>query len=152
MAELSVTAVLAVRGHAVDSRTVAENTSGVPPRRIVIVCHAGKAVCTRLSRTSDESGRASAAGGGTLGSGDPLLREPAALSVGAGVPVRVAMSVPPQRNEIGTAVSVRIINTGADHRPMTLCQLNSRAFAAEFWRNQMTGETARHDQLRGIHR
>jgi hypothetical protein len=91
-----------------------------------MVCQPGTASLVATRRTLSATGWAPAVGGGrsAVGIGVPLLCGPDA---GSGVPVSVYRKLPAQRNEIGIAVSVRMIRTGAAQNPIVLCQLKSRA-------------------------
>ncbi len=59
---------------------------------------------------------------------------------------------PAQRKEIGIAVRVSTIKTGALQKPTTLCQFQSRALPVRFCVNQIEGRSPRQDQERGIHK
>src|SRR5687768_16297089 len=121
--------------------------------RRVMVCHSGTSVRADANSASKPNGRAPGDTGGNSIAGVAPDAPPGPVTpAAAGVPVSREITLPPQRNEVGTAVSVRIINTGAVQNPIVLCQLKSRALPVVFWRNQTMGRNARHDHARGIHK
>src|SRR4051812_26678494 len=126
-------------------------TTGAPPRagrravieRQVGTCSTARAqIASRLSGSGD--GRFSAPRPGALGTLPP--------TTGGGLPASRNTSAFAHGYDMTAPVAVSTTRIGAHHRPMTLCQLKSRARPLRPRCNQRTLRTLAHDQLRGHHR